>query len=650
MKNYNKYLVIGLGLFQMISAPAQASWDFFKPAKLEERIRKEVAKQEIGASLKILDLELFEGLGIAVKYKAESEPSYVDGYYTRIDKYSINADLRPGDLIDGLDMPIGFDISRGTEVIFARQFKSQRDSLVAVPYFMKHIPLTAERAIRNLNPGDFVGLQANLNFVLSLNGSSIQNGFELGASTHAFVSGKFLVHLFRMPNNKIRVKLISLNSKGAGADAEVKYGLDLDIIGFNYLENKIDKIVDLSPIQLGLGNSKNNLFMLDYVFDLNNPQAAQAYDDMMSRKVQFKDLDASNPFRSVDKMAERVLTDLSAVEEISEQDHGQLPSQRRINRLFKGTNRSTNSHSGIKLGINLLKFQSGTASAVSHVTSFDRTNVAQKYILETTSNRTKTKALFGLWGTEEVNTSSLLFTADDSFKATRFVAFSNDKVRKEKELDKGDLKDIKLELARLIPASEYNKIDWSPYNFRDGDYINSAYRITTFFHPDAVAALPRMAPSAYTDLFKKYVNRTGGFNGGVKNEPPQWDPEARNGFKNYEEDYKEIGKELFNSTNPLLDTNIRLNSFTNLKKIPVWQTKGLGFLISLLPQDNIGRLVSFEFSLSSKNGPTITHRFGRFEQEALYESLMYTQNVISNQGFDLRLWTDENGEYTVRQQ
>lgn len=653
MNTFKKIAFISLCGIQILATPAMSAWsgwEYFKPAKIEEKVREQIAKQEIGGSLKLLDIELLEGLGLAVQYRIESEPSYVDGFYTRIDKYSMTADVNPGDIIGDMDGPIYFNISRGGVVVFARQFKSQKDSLLARPYSLKHIPMTADKAIRNLNVGDYVGLEANLAFVLGLAGSSNSSGIDFGASTHAFISGKFFVQMFKMPDNKMRVKLISLNTKGVGADGKAKYGFDLDIVGLKFIENRVEKLVDFTPIRLGAEKSKNNVFMLDYVFDFNNPLAVQAYNDMMTKKLQFKELKPTNPLHDISKIQKEVLTDLSGVEQLSDEDRQNPPQQRRVNRLFKGTNQSVNKSSKIKLGINLLKFENNSNYARSQVTSYDRNNQVQKYILETATKRNRTKALFGLWGSDNINTASLLYLADDQFNPTQFVAFTSDKVRKEKELSENDFKGLQAQVALLIPRAEYNKIPWGLYDFDKNDkYVNSAYRITMFFHPEAVATLPKLSAEQFEQQFINYVKKTGGFNGHAKNQPRHSDRDSRRSLENYARDFKEVAAELVNTTNARLKGKERMLSFTNLRSIPVWEKKGLGFLISLLPSSSLDKLISFELHLSAKDAPTISHKFGKFDQEELYESLMYTQNVISNQGFDLRLWTDEDGEFREKQ-
>ncbi|MNY59230.1 hypothetical protein D3C86_1956500 [compost metagenome] len=51
---------------------------------------------------------------------------------------------------------------------------------------------------------------------------------------------------------------------------------------------------------------------------------------------------------------------------------------------------------------------------------------------------------------------------------------------------------------------------------------------------------------------------------------------------------------------------------------------------------------------SAKGAETISHKFGNFNEEELYKSLIYIQKIVTDRSFDLRLYTNENGEFTTR--
>lgn len=64
------------------------------------KIRDEVAALDISASIKLLDIDLADGINVSSKYKYEVETSYQDQYFTRIDKWDVNAGINVGDIIN----------------------------------------------------------------------------------------------------------------------------------------------------------------------------------------------------------------------------------------------------------------------------------------------------------------------------------------------------------------------------------------------------------------------------------------------------------------------------------------------------------------------------------------------------------------------
>ena len=107
--------------------------NFLAPANIVKQIKAEIAKAKLDKDVTILDKSLVNGIGQGIKYRYDSEPSYVDQYYTRIDQYTMNVNANIGTLIGEDTTPFGFSIAKGTDITFARQFKSQLDSMIALP-------------------------------------------------------------------------------------------------------------------------------------------------------------------------------------------------------------------------------------------------------------------------------------------------------------------------------------------------------------------------------------------------------------------------------------------------------------------------------------------------------------------------------------
>lgn len=647
LKNRFLGLFLTVGFVTISSLPAHAGLEFLHPAALWERIQHEVAKQDIGATVPLVDANILEGLSTSLSYRIQSEPSYVDGYYTRLDRYKMQFNLNPGDFIDALDTPVGININKGTEIIFARQFKSQKDSVLALPYTPRNLPFTAKNAIERLAPGDFVAFEGRLSFVLSLGKDFLKGDFVAGANTHAFMSGTFLVHLFRMANNKMRVKLIAVRGKGVGASAGVDLAHDIDLVGFNIVDNALERWISLTPLNTGTGLGKNDVIMLDYVFNLNDAEAAKAYDSLMLYKVQLKDVKVFNPAATTKDLTQELLTDLTDVEKISLEDSHRAPQDRRVDRIFKGSAEGINKDARIKFGLNLWKFETGKAYGENKVLSYDKQDQEQYFLLDTLSRYKKTKILFGLFGEETLFTSNLLFLADNSWNPVRFVTLTSSAEMKMKDVSNKDVREIKRLVKDTLGESQYNQINWGAWSDNTETKINGYFKQEVFFNPEALNALPRLSPEALSARFKQYIEikgrpRSRPFFGG--NSPKDY---LMPWIYSFTGDIRRVGVYLAIIVNPETTIQERFNAFESLQQIPIWKERGIGFLMSFIPDSARPQYLRYELVLSAKGIAPVQYRFGSFVEEKLYRSLMYIQNIINNRSFDLRLYSDNNGEWSA---
>ena len=625
---------------------AMAAAEGTKPANLWERIVDEVAKKEIGGTVNLVSAEILNGISTSLQYRISSEPSYVGGYYTRIDKYTVNFNLNPGDFIEAFDFPIGMNIHKGSEIFFARQFKSQAESLVALPYTPLNLPFTAGNALKRLQPGDFVAFQADLSFIASIGHDFLKGFFEAGASTHAFISGEFIVHVFRMSDNKVRVKLIATRGRGVGANAGVNFGKDVHIIGISYVTEAVDRLINLNPLNLSASARKNDVIMLDYIFNLNNPEAVEAYNTLMLHKVQLKDVRIANPLASMQDLTQELLTDLTDIEKITQEDSSIPNVDRRIDRVFKGSLEGSSRDANIKFGFNFWKFEAGRAYAENKVLSFDNENLQHQFRLDTLSRYKKTKILFGLFGEETLFTSNLLFTSDKDWNPKRFVTLTTSAEIRAKEVSEKDFAEIQRIVRETIGESEFNNIDWQKWSRFSADKINGYFKQEVFFNPEALQALPQMSAEEIAQRFKEYVE--------VKGRPRSRPFFGGNGLWDYilpwihsfTGDIGRVAEYLEVIVTPTKDVEQRFDAFESLQKIPIWKERGMGFLMSLLPDDKRNQLLRYEMVLSAKEMPTINYAFGSFAEEKLYRALIYIQYIINNRAFDLRQYTDGKGTFS----
>ncbi|QDK46888.1 hypothetical protein DOM22_17870 [Bdellovibrio sp. ZAP7] len=624
-----KSVLFVLALALSVPVPSHAGLDIFEPSKVLEKIRKQIAKQDIGATIG-LSADIIDGLSVSLKYKAKSEPSYLDGYYTRLDKYIMTTNVNVGDLLNGDITPFGFDVEQGTEVYFARQFKSQGDSIKALPYTLDRIPFTAQKAVQKLKVGDFVALQGKLNIVFSIGADTDLNPtVSLGGSTHIYMSGDFMIHLYRMENDKIRVKLITLRSRGTGASASIDYLGRLKVVGLRVVDRKLERWIDLKPASLNFGKSLNDVFMLDYVFDLKNPAAATAFNNFMSKKVKFKNLKVIDPTASRPELQNELLTDMSEVEDMYMEDHNLPVDQRRIDRVFKGSNTSVDIMSRYKLSMSILRLEANTMYSQNKLQNYDSNNIEKQYILDTYQKSAQSKIFYGIWGNKITEGDHIIFNSNPQWTPGSLVTTSHFYEARMRNVSKKDFGKMQNRAEDVLPEWIYRQIDWKHWDFSNGDIVNGYFRHQVCISPEAYEAIPRYSASQIEKMFSAYL-----------------DSQDQDLDQLRHKKIEKIAVNLAYLLQPVMTDKARYEAFRNLQKIAMWRDHGAYFILTLLPENRFEELVTYEMTFSGRKSDQINFRFGNFEKQQLYQTLLYIQNLINDRSFDLRLVTDSTGGKT----
>jgi hypothetical protein len=644
-----KFIIIGL----LCSLNANAKFDFLEHSSFVEIVKKQIAKQTINVDLNILTLPLADGLTESLNAKAKSQPSYVNGYYTRLDQMNLATGADVNKLLDLTKLPFGFNMSHNAEIIFARQFKTQLESVKALPYnLFVNFPINAEKAKNNLNPGDFVSFHANLNFVISRGFFSYYNaGAYAASSAYGLVSGDFLINLFKMDDNKIRVKFIANRGKGIGASASTGYGSPFKLVGFNYIDRRITDWINLSA-SASMGKNSSDVFLIDFTFDLSDPKSATAFTNLMSKKAVFKDVSILNPFMNQDTLANKLMTDMSEVEELVTEDRDLPVGQRRINRVFKGSNSAEVESTNFSIGHKLFSFNANKSFVRNRISNVDKSDNKQKYLFDVFSKSHGYNALLDTFGSQDILNSNMLLTANEDWTPDKFVALALSREFRIVNFSKDDLEKIKTSVAQILPPEQYSKIDWKNWQFNNKSLLNASFKNTLFFHQEAMAEIKQHDPVTLQKMLYTYLEKGTRPTSSpilVKDNGLE-DAASFNDFGNswldkYELDIKQISEILAISFSPEATPQERYNAFLQVKNFPIFLEKGAGFLISLVPQDKIENLVGYELSMSAKDVEAVSYKFGKIEQEDLYKSLLYIQSVINNRSFDLRLYTDQNGEF-----
>lgn len=568
----------------------------------------------------------------------------MESYYTRYDKYSIDVGINPAAWMEDFSSPFSFGLSAGSELVFARQFKTQKDSAIALPYSPYNLPVTAERAIERLSSGDFVAFQTNLSLMVSV-GSTIPayHFLTLSGATHAYIKGNFLVHIFKISDTKIRLKFIALSANGGdtGLSASIAGAGIQSITGIAALDGKIKDFIHFDALTVAKDINLTDLFLIDYVLDLKNPKVAQAYTNIMTTKLAFKSSELINPLENRETLAKDLITDLSELETIFQQEKSKEENQRAVHRIFKGSIESVSQNNNYKFGLNLVRFEGGSYYSESKIANLDNNDQPQRFLFDTFSKLHQKKFLFQLFDESENVNANLLFTTNADFTPDRFVALVLSRDVKSKTISKNGINDLKLNLRKVLPEFVYNKIQWKDWDYDLLEKVNIYFRHQISFPTAALVAIPSLEEASVRVRYQKFLESIPAPSAIPSYTPPSSSEAgsvgAQNDLDRYAQDLDFISGKLATAFNSQLGPVDRYKSFVQLKGNELFLETGAGFLISLLPQDQLEKLINYQMELSGKGGDRVLFKYGLATEENLYKSLLYVQNVLNNRSIDLRL-------------
>ena len=100
---------------------------------------------------------------------------------------------------------------------------------------------------------------------------------------------------------------------------------------------------------------------------LNNEKAQNAFNQILSSALKFKNLKILNPFDHNKNITEKTVSDLTIAENLFQKDLSLPPAQRRVHRVFKGSNDAYTHNYSLSLGDRILRFSASASYSENHV-------------------------------------------------------------------------------------------------------------------------------------------------------------------------------------------------------------------------------------------------------------------------------------------
>jgi hypothetical protein len=583
-------------------------------------------------------------IGADLRYRYLVQPAFIQSYHQRFDSYMVRLNA-------GISREIGFGVALEGQVSFSRLYPTKQDALTAPIYFLNRFPFKSSVALSALNPGDAVRLEIGSDGSIGKGFSSVFSQFQVAASLAYNRGTRFVVDVYRMQENRVRIRVIGTRNMGSvssGVAVDPVASID---VGLGFINNILRRWLHCTPASIGASGSLGNgspvdTVMVDYVFDLSKPQGAAAYEAVMMaiRKIQLQI--HLNFLGDQDKLAAEVLRYLSVAEGQYQRDRGKSFAARSVDRVFKG--RSLTRFASSSLGSDCLRIWDASISAyysTTGVRSYDKNDVASDNLYVSTSVGSKREFFLGLYGEEGRVAANALFPAEKRPGGTigGLHPTSLSDVIVSREIKDKVLKPS--EVRRFIRDFQYqyplfdSMVDWRPLQSADTK-VNAYARLKFALRAEAFAGLPKLGFGELRARLERYVN----MHPDVARLPftPGQHSDAHWYDYRFEEDFSTIAQALHTLINSN-DVMSRFKAFSEIRHNRLFQSVGVGFVMSLLPKERIDELVRFSLTAGADQMEPMSVTNSAPGPSSVYLALEYILATINERGFDLRLQLDESG-------
>lgn len=647
---------------------------YLSPTGLTGRLLRQYEKAVFKMSPKIVNGS-WQHLEVGLDYRGVVEPAYIDGKQLREDHFILRAGVGTGDLIDSGKTPIGFNIRSGTELVFYRLFSgktptdAKNKATFTLPYFLQQVPSTAKIARERLVPGDSVRFISNLSFSIGAETLKEMSGTtQLTAGAHYIVSGDFLVDVFRLKNDRIRVRLIGIRDPkkfqvGFGVTYlkpwqafEIKNAPSgINNAGHrlvNHIESHLNDLLDIEPLSIGYESARSSrVFMADYIFDLKDDEAASAYESLMHQNLR---LDMNrfrwlNPRASANILEKKLISDLEPAEQIYANDKFKKFDQKRVDRIFQGFSISNTDAFNFRMAMGFGSFRFGRFYSKNKIGGLDVDGNPIYFLLYSVAETAERKFFWSLAGKAATGTLNILFQTNDKFKPQNFTDLIFQREIREVIFDSDDLKDFKREVKATIPEEWYKQIDWRNFNSQQ-DHRNTYLNYQIVFHEAALDAIPMMSKEALkkriwaylATLPKDYLNWVTASKPYLPGDEPS---AAASSLDRFSQDVDLIADKLTITLDSSQKTSNfkRIDAFLSLRQNDLFKTVGPGLVLSLLPKDHLEDLLFFKLTLDGGATEKVNFSRGKEPLSKIYTALEQIQKILNDRSIDLRVMLDEHG-------
>jgi len=585
---------------------------------------------DVSFDLDLVDSDITRGVGAKMFYKYEVEPSFVPNSYLRVDRYSFNMNLRPGDIIDGIS-PVYMNISRGNDLYFIRNFDSQLKALTALPYSFNKLPYNAKSSLERLSTGDFVSYPAQLSLSVGAKTTGPVGPIKVEGLVGVILSGRFTINLYKVDEKHVRLKLVA-NTYNSGR-VSVQTDTDINITGVGLVDDKIKGMIfhDLVDIygEKGFGEQ----YIIDYIFDLTQPEAAKAFDLILKPNYKLNVKDFIGKFRGIEFFEDKLISDFSLAEKLSRESKG-------VERVFKGFNKYKFKKNGIKFGLLVSEIRKGHAYYKNKISVEDSSGEIHRYFFPNRISFYKERLRLGVINrTDEFETSYHgLVSLDHEDKGKKYSDVGMSFWRDDKVLTKNEWKKIRQLVLDTVPYEVAKDINFSEID-KAKRRQSTKIKIQVLFKENAFETLKNLkledVQEKLTEIVRnrRVIKRT--FLGRVYATTLR---SVRNVLRLERGSVNRLARNVHNIlTNSEMDARERVERLIDMPDKFMFKRYGLKLLMSLIPQERWSEDLYFNLEVLGMDLKGIRYKIGNLKFSQVYKQVLRINKELHDPSRDLRV-------------
>lgn len=608
-----------------------------------QRVRtaaEQIASFDPNVDLDLVDYEFFSGGSISAGYEYEVEPAYSNGLYARTDRWQINTSVVPvtdGELSNTHSWSAGIGAKHGAEATFIRFFKNACQAEIALPYTPRRVPLKAAAALSDkFLRGDYFVFKASLGFVVSADMLKLLGNplWGVRASASYLLQGSYQIHIVRQDDDHVRLKIIARRGKEIGTGLNVGWSGEFDVFGVSQLDRQLRRIVDPEPLKVSYNDTNARIFIVDYTLNLRDPAVADAYNKVLRQTKYFKSLQLASPFNSKNEIENKIIMDLAPLEDIFRADYDNN-NVSRIRRTLRSTSDQDGARFSLDIGNRLLGFEFDATTAASRISIREPDHSITRYLLRS-YDRTYDGRVGYSWSRlfTRKGVEVLLKSVDSEFEQLEALNIIQNFERKDSRLRKAEFKDIQFQMKKALPDFIYTHIPFDAWQQGDKDILrNFGMRYQLVLGPEVVFNTPELTAEEIVNLFRNYLELKGlGASDYFTDGPrPQRGGIHQDAEFKFRAALARIGKKLSQAVDTKRNHVERLESFMDLRKNTVFSQSGIGFLMSLQPQQTY----RLDLNLSA-NDRQLDFVRGEESTAIFYRKILLIKEALEDDGLDLR--------------